>query len=674
MADPKEPMARGCRHDSSTLCKLAFVLLVSVTLTRAQNSDRIRDLIGQLANDDTAWSASVGLQKLNDQAIERLIANLKIDPPVGEWHYSRTLATLEKMGPRAISLVTAAFLADQHEPDEPRQRYEERVRDKCVLIEVLGALGPDAIPNLIRVADAGPRLYHDYAFRAILGPAQTLLLGPGPSSGPWQQIAPMTDEIRQREKAVQPFLPRICALLREDRKHGQPQGVRPELPAAFILALWGSGEVKHAGIQVLRQLASTDEPFCFHDEPIRILALLEGKSAAELLKANLPPSGYELRDQLLVFTAQWLFRLGDAAYFETILPAFRSKDLEARQEAVRFAEGSHDLRFVPVLIPELGDSTPNGVRTYGEDAHEEAMADRALAALRHLTFQPLPRDSAAWEGWWSHNGKTTWRQLLTTYLARCMAEFDHTPYWELNSWMSQLEGAYDPAVLPLLGRFIRHPQLDVHATGPHQWMGSGGSTNSSFPWGPAPTMVTLLLGIAEQGNREAARLLHVCVASHDLDVRIYGSLALTGASRRTAINALRLEATRKESADTAIEALLKLGDSRGIGILIENLAHNQEPEQEWRRKRDYELLLRYTQEDIGYDPQGEPAQQDEGVRAWRKWWKQQSPDFKPRCDAATIDDRFRLSPARAYGSSHVDRRPHGPISEAAPQNHLVLPA
>ena len=381
-----------------------------------------------------------------------------------------------------------------------------------------------------------------------------------------------------------------------------------------------------------------------------MLAFLGDKSAPKLLKANLPPSGYDLRDQLLVFTAQWLFRLGDAAYFETILPAFRSKNLEARQEVVRFAEESHDLRFVPVLIRELGDSTPTGVRAYGEDAHEEVMADRALAALRSLTFQPLPEDSAAWEAWWSHNETTTWRQLLTTYLAQCVAEFDRTPYWELNSWITQLAGAYDPAVLPLLGRYVRHPQLDVHATGPRQWTRSGGSSDDAFPWQSAPTVVTLLRGIAEQGNREAIRLLHVCLTSHDPDVRIYGALALTGVSRKTAINALRLEATRKESSDTAIEALLKLGDNRGIGILIENLARNQEPAQEWRRKRDYELLLRYTQENIGYDPQGSPAQQDEGVRAWRKWWKQQSPDFKPRCDAATIDSRFRLYPARAYAS------------------------
>jgi hypothetical protein len=84
--------------------------------------------------------------------------------------------------------------------------------------------------------------------------------------------------------------------------------------------------------------------------------------------------------------------------------------------------------------------------------------------------------------------------------------------------------------------------------------------------------------------------------------------------------------------------------------LIDNLARNQEPAQEWRRKRDYELLLRYTQENIGYDPQGSPAQQVEGVRAWRKWWKKQRAHFTPRLEAATIDDQFHILPTHTSAS------------------------
>ncbi len=641
-------MTRGRTYHRPSFCQLGFFLLVSSTISRARDNDQISGLISQLANDKTAWSASVGLQKLGNPAIQSLIANLKKDPRVGERDYSRTLIALEKMGLRAIPIVTATFLAEPHQPGESRQQYQDWVRFKLALIEVLAALGPDAIPDLVRIAEAGPALYRDRALRAILGPALTLLLGLGPSFDQWQQIGPTMFEIRQRKKVVQPFLSRIYSLMQEDRKRWKPQAGTPECPAAFILALWGSGEPKQAGIRTLRQLAKTNEPFYFHDVPIRMLAFLGDKSAPELLKPNLPPSGYELRDQYLILTARWLFRLSDPAYFEIILPAFRSQDLHARQEAVRFAEESHDLRFVPVLIPELGDSTPTGARTYGEGAHEEVMGDRALGALRHLTFESVPMDAKTWENWWNHNQTKTWRQLLTVYLNRCMAGFDRTPYWELNSWVTQLQGAYNPAVLPLLGRYVRHPQLAIHATGPDQMSSEGsGYSNKFFPWGTAPTVVTLLLGIAEQGNRQANRLLHVCLASHDPDVRIYGALALTGLGRKTPMNALALEATREEYSKTAVEALLKLGDSRGIGILIQRLARYQSQELESMRMRDYELLLKYTQEDIGYNPQGSPEQQNEGLKEWRKWWKQKRANFTPRFEAGAIDDRFYFTPAHA---------------------------
>jgi len=643
-------MKRGRDHNAPSSHHLGFLLLFSSACALAQTGDQISELISQLAEDRTAWSASVNLQKSGDPAIQKLIANLEKDPPVGERHYSRTLAALEKIGPRAIPLVTEAFLADRHQPGESPQEYQDRFRSKSTLIEVLAALGPDAIPDLVRIAEAGPPAYHGDSFRAILGPAQTLLLGLGPSNDPWQQIAPTTREIQQREKVVQPFLSRIRALMQEDRKRWKPQSGTPDCPAAFILALWGSAELKQAGIRTLRQLAKTEEPFYYHDEPIRMLASLGDKSAPEFLKGSLPPVGYQLRDQLLVSTARWLSRLGDPAYFSIVLPAFTGKDTLARQEAIRFAEESRDLRFVSVLIAELSDTTPTGVQSHGADPHVEVMADRALAALRQLTFQALAMDAEAWGNWWNQNQTKTWRQLLAAYLNRCMAEFERTPYWELNSWITQLRGAYDPAVLPLLGRYVRHPQLDIHATGPDQYqMSGGGYPENLFPWGTAPTVVTLLLGMAEQRNGEADRLLNACLKSRDSDVRVYAALALTGLRRRTAVNALALEATGEDYSKTAVEALLKLGDSRGIPILIETLARHQSQELVWMRKRNYELLLEYTQEDIGYNPEGSPAQQNEGVTLWRNWWKQHA-DFKPRFEAAAVDDQFHLSPTHSFVS------------------------
>jgi hypothetical protein len=204
-----------------------------------------------------------------------------------------------------------------------------------------------------------------------------------------------------------------------------------------------------------------------------------------------------------------------------------------------------------------------------------------------------------------------------------------------------LRDVYDPAVLPLLAQYVRHPQLDTH------WLASGRSgygfgitaiegygVYNPFPWGKPPAAVTILLGIAEQGNKEALRLLDSCLASHDRDVRIYGALALNGFNPKPAIEALRREAGRVESADIAVEALVKLGDAQAIGILIEKLASDKQRNREYRQSQDYKLLLQYTQENIPYDST---------MTLWRNWWKQHNNDFAPRRIQAEIDDRFNFN-------------------------------
>jgi hypothetical protein len=639
---------KRCNHSVALSCQILLLLIISAIISQAQTdtSAEIRDLIGQLENESKAWSASVKLQKMGGEAITALISNLKV---AGNRNKKHTLATLKKMGPPAIPYIVNTFLACTDEPYELKHERQDKCFYKSTLIDALAAMGPDAIPGLVQIAEASPsnqyygREYHHYAFEAILrrdsflDPVQPL---PDQWNNPWLKISPASFEVLQRKKAVQPFLLQIHGLMVEDHKYWKLQNFAPEINAAFILALWGKDELKQAGIDMLLQMANASgKPWYHNRDLIDKLICLGIKSAASLLKSNLPHSDYEYRDQELVSTAKQLLRIGDPDFFKIILPAFNSKELVVRKDAIAFAEQSHDLRFVPILISKLKDRTLTGG---GVNTHKQVIADLALRALQHLSFESFPMDAKVWKAWWSANSGTKRDQLLKAYLASCMESFDRTPVWQLNSWIDQLRGVYDPAVLPLLARYIRHPQLDTllkDSSGRKSYVVQGLSwiehygIYDPFPWGWPPEVVTILIGIAAQGNKEARRLLDSCLISNDLDVRVYGAIALTGFHSKPAIVTLRQEAAREESisAVTAVEALVKLGDSQAIGLMIEKIAADQQRDRDYSRSQDFELLLRYTQENIRFTPT---------MKLWRNWWKQHHSDFKTRLIQAEIDERF----------------------------------
>jgi hypothetical protein len=55
------------------------------------------------------------------------------------------------------------------------------------------------------------------------------------------------------------------------------------------------------------------------------------------------------------------------------------------------------------------------------------------------------------------------------------------------------------------------------------------------------------------------------------------------------------------------------------------------------RSTRYDLLRKFTQEDIEYNPDGDPAERDLGAQRWWSWWLANEKTFLVKVHAARVD-------------------------------------
>jgi hypothetical protein len=292
------------------------------------------------------------------------------------------------------------------------------------------------------------------------------------------------------------------------------------------------------------------------------------------------------------------------------------------------------LRFVPDLIKRLGDSTLTGDRTYGDKARQEEMRHVVLESLERLTLQTIPGQTELWQAWWQRNGSLTRSRLLQIEVAKLLSRFDATPFWKWNGWMDRLRGSYDPAVIPLIRRYVNSPLVSARATSRHG--GWGGCCWDEWPWAYTPPAVTLLLGLTQKGNREATKLLYDCLDSADSEIRQLAAVAISTFDRKTGLDFLvyEMKHANESAAVEAAEMLVRLGDARGVPGLIRYLQESDSEAGRWLKHRP---LMEFTQEDIEYDPKGDPAERESGIQRWWAWWLANEKTFRVKVNEARID-------------------------------------
>jgi hypothetical protein len=212
--------------------------------------------------------------------------------------------------------------------------------------------------------------------------------------------------------------------------------------------------------------------------------------------------------------------------------------------------------------------------------------------------------------------------LLTRFVDRVLPKLPSAEPWDMNAWMDRLRDADDPAVIPFLNAYLRHPRLSVFQTSP----------NSSTVGGGISAAPVLLLNLTSQGSSDARQLLYECSDRSDYPLVIDCSraVAVFDRSRATArLRAVKEPITRYWAAD----ALVQLGDPQGIPMLIEELGSPQMS----ARSLAFQDLRRYTQEDIPYDANAPTAARKAAADEWRRWWGTVSGTFAVKTRAARID-------------------------------------
>jgi hypothetical protein len=229
-----------------------------------------------------------------------------------------------------------------------------------------------------------------------------------------------------------------------------------------------------------------------------------------------------------------------------------------------------------------------------------------------LTFQDFGTDAGRWREWWNANQDSDWRTLLTRHVQGLLPQLASAKPWVMNEWMNGLVEADDPAVLPFVAAYLRHPRLDIYQT----------SANGSTVGGGTPGVVRLLLNLASQGSREARELIQECSSTTNFPLAIECSriVVMLGDRQRglDRLNALLDQHYRWQVA----QALVELGDKRGIAAFIGLLASQDV----FTRPLAYNTLRHYTQEDIP----------DDAV-AWQQWWRDAQDTFTVKTAAARMD-------------------------------------
>jgi hypothetical protein len=228
--------------------------------------------------------------------------------------------------------------------------------------------------------------------------------------------------------------------------------------------------------------------------------------------------------------------------------------------------------------------------------------ERVRAAAARVLEEPIPEAAGA-------NRTTEWKTLQTRRGEELIPQLVTAEPWQMNEWMTELAATDDPAVLPFMTAYFRHPRFDISRHRP----------NSAADGDGERRFVRLLLNLTSQGSLEARALLYECSDRIDLPVSITCSRMVALLDRQRGLE--RIHAGLGQSFKRyAAQTLVELGDARGIPAIIDLLAEDA------TREDGFRILRRYTQEDL-----------PENAAAWQEWWRGAASTFAVNTKAARID-------------------------------------
>ena len=532
---------------------LSVIALACSGAVQSTTPPDIQALIRQLASPQTEWGAASRLQKLGAPAAAALVAHLRQDGFRDRDHgnHSPTMRALEKIGDPAVAEVerelTPALLGST-DPNDTRH-----VETAILVLTAIG--GSTAAPVLIRVAVSAQEWRgRELAFNGVAGPAFAQdQMRPG---RPWEAC------LRSESAYACPFdseAPRVAAVVRpllgSVRDHmAQEPNPQVRAAAARLLGRWGAGALRSAGEQELLTLAARSDDGYTQEIAIRALGLLGVDAARAVIKSRTPIANGDVKRA----AAQALAHLRDDGYLPIAIDLMKATDTYQRAWAIQFAGQSHNVAFVPALIDLLGDPGWNGSTTTTTVGGKEVttrhtIGEDALTALRRLTFRDFVSDPRPWREWWATHRNSDWRTQLTRYVEGVTAQLAAAEPWVMNEWMGKLEDADDPAVLPFLAAYFRHPRFDISAVGPTSFSGGGGT----------PPALVLLLNLASQGSAEARQLLYECNDTRGYPLAIDCPRIVAVFDRQRAVGRLRGLLSGPPLRYWAADALVQLGDSQG---------------------------------------------------------------------------------------------------------------
>jgi HEAT repeat protein len=601
----------------------------TVTNVHAQGTaPAVDELVQWLDRRETEWVATAYLQQMPGVAIPRLLQpGRAVQGHDDRW--TPTLLTLAKIGEPAIPAIVARL-------DEIRRRADRTEASETYgLIKVLGAIGPPAIPALVQLTESTPGLmFHS------LGAVRHMEPRPTPDHGqildPWFFWRAADDRLAQFERAVVPMLPRIQTILDSDAPERKIRGGNWHMPAAYLLAKWGTGDARARGRQAFEDTARSSVAFYNAIDAIRELHGLRDPATAELIRLAAPriPELNDQRPPYLLSMAIGLQQLGEKDYGPLVDEAIKTGLPRVRWEAARFLGATEDLFNVPRLVALLGDGT---------EWSGQVVSTIALQSLRQLTWQDLPADSNAWQTWMAQQSTLERGALLERWLAEKRRTIATAPIWEANAWIAQLKTTTDARVLPLIAEYLRRKDLDPRKIGPDQFGGQGGGGPKGMH--DVPSVVTVLLRLAQHGVPGAVNGLEQCLQAADSDVRTFAALALAMYQRQAAEEALARELVRPGDAPAlrkAAEFLLDLGDRRGLPSRLEafdrdaKLYINNDAGRATRRFACRDLRI-YTQQPLPCDADAPADVRAVQAAAWRNWLTTQGAAFQIPQRAAVLD-------------------------------------
>jgi HEAT repeat protein len=612
-------------------------------------TQEIESLVAQLASRDTsrarAWRATARLQTLGPPAVTALVAGLRQDTfrNVDHGTHSAIQEALEKFGPPAIAeldrVLTLSVLSSTDAADVDYVR-----RAMAIVGRVVDADGAAAL--LVRVAGeaSNPRV-RSLAFQLLngggLGSFEYI---PGAIDESWREWREICAGRHWSGCPFDVLSPRLAAALRpvladvEDLVRREPDS-RVRFAGAQVLATWGEGAIQRAGEQHLIALVVKPGPSFYTErdddyvrgQSIEALGLLGVAAGRDAIAVHAGASSDELR----LTVARALARLRDPAYIPIVIDLMTSQTPRVPYWSMEIARRSRDTAFVPALIDRVDDQSWNGIVTTSTVVDGKLVETRvpigadALEALRALTFQDFGADAGAWRAWWASNRSDPWRSHLIQFVEQVVPQMETAAPWVMNRWTERLRNAADPAALPFVTAYLRHPRVSPGAI----TASSGGTWTAPHP------SVALLMGLVGQGSVEARQLLYECADATAPRLAVLSlecTRSVASFDRRRAADRLAMLLSDRWNRMRAAELLLQLGDARGIPALIDELESSDDASR-WLAPRAISVLRFYTQQDIAYDPDATSEERRAAAIAWRQWWQGVQGTFVLRMLEARID-------------------------------------